>query len=129
MKRLACILFVLAFLVCGLGTARASNILYFVDCLSGTDAMALALAGSGHSVTTVGSSADFATQIGGGGYDLGVFMVQGSSSSNYGDGITALGSFVASGGRAIYTDWSIDNTYAALFDAAWSEPGWDYENY
>lgn len=104
-------------------TAHAStSILYFGDYAIGTDRMAEALGslGAGYSVTTVGSSSAFATQIGLGTYNLGIFMVQDSYPIDYNDGITALGTFVAGGGRSIYTDWYMDNTYAALFGATWT---------
>jgi len=106
-----------------LGPAQAAtDILYFNDYSVGTDRMGEALGGlgAGYSVTTVTSSSDFATQIASGAYDLGIFMVQDYQSSTYADGITALGAFVAEGGRSIYTDWSINNTYAGLFGAAWT---------
>jgi hypothetical protein len=110
-------------LVMGLiGTAQATNILYFNDYNVGTDRMAQALAGlgAGYSVTTVSSSSDFATDIASGTYNLGIFMVQDYSSTNYSGAITALGNFVAAGGRSIYTDWSRNNSYAALFGATWT---------
>jgi hypothetical protein len=47
-------------------------------------------------------------------------MVQDYYPSTYNDGITALATFVAGGGKSIYTDWTSNNTYAALFGAQWS---------
>lgn len=123
MSKVLKIFLTLMMLVGLIGTAQAStSILYFNDYVVGTDRMAGALGGlgAGYSVTTVTSSSDFATQIGGGTYDLGIFMVQASGSSNYADGITALGAFVSGGGRSIYTDWIMDNGYAALFGASWT---------
>ncbi len=101
--------------------AMAGNILYFNDYNVGTDEMAAALAAlSGQfTTTTVSSSAAFASQIATGNYSLGIFMVQDSSPTYYDDGITALGTFVANGGQSIYTDWTQNNTYAALFGAQW----------
>ena len=105
-----------------IGIASASNILYFNDYVVGTDRMGEALTAlSGtHSVTTVSSSSDFATQIASGSYHLGILMVQNYQTSTYADGINALGTFVAAGGRSIYTDWYRDNTYATLFGAQWT---------
>ncbi|MGP8049480.1 MAG: VPLPA-CTERM sorting domain-containing protein [Desulfobaccales bacterium] len=123
MRNLLKIFAVLMLLLGLMGTAQAAtSILYFSDATVGTDHMAGALAalGPGYSVTTVASSSAFATDISSGTYNLGIFMVQGSLSTDYNDGITALGAFVAGGGRAIYTDWSENNTYAALFGATWT---------
>jgi hypothetical protein len=105
-----------------IGVASASDILYFNDYVVGTDRMAEALAAlSGpYGITTVTTSSAFATQIATGNFSLGIFMVQNENPSNYSDGISALGTFVAGGGRSIYTDWTGDNGYAALFGAQWS---------
>jgi hypothetical protein len=106
-----------------IGTAQATtNILYFNDYNVGTDRMAQALAGlgAGYSVTTVSSSGDFATDIASGTYNLGILMVQNWWSTTYDSAITALGTFVAGGGRSIYTDWSMNNSYASLFGASWT---------
>jgi hypothetical protein len=105
-----------------IGVSNASNILYFNDYVVGTDRMGetlTALSGT-HSVTTVLTSSDFATQIASGSYHLGILMVQNSQASTYADGINALGTFVATGGRSIYTDWSMDSNYATLFGAQWT---------
>jgi hypothetical protein len=120
-KKLGVILSVLLFFGM-IGIASASNILYFNDDNVGTDRMAEALADlSGtYGITTVTTSSDFATQIATGNYNLGIFMVQNWGSSTFADGINALGTFVATGGRSIYTDWSMDNNYAALFGAQWT---------
>jgi hypothetical protein len=116
---------VLALIVMSLGTvcsASASSILYYSDFNLGTDAMGQALTAlsGANTVTTATSSADFATKISSGSYNLGVFSAQNFGSSSYGDGINALGAFVAGGGKAIYTDWSMDNIFAALFAAQWT---------
>jgi len=120
-KKLGVILSVLLFFGM-IGIASASSILYFNDYTVGTDRMAEALANlSGtYDITTVTTSSDFATQIATGNYDLGIFMVQNWYSSDFADGINALGTFVATGGRSIYTDWSRNNIYADLFGAQWT---------
>jgi len=134
MHRVLKIAVVLVMLVGLIGTADATtNILYFTDGVQGTDRMAEALAnlvaGGGYSVTTVPNDATgpvvFATQIATpGAYNLGIFMVQTAllDSGDYDGGITALGAFVAAGGRSIYTNCGMDEggSYAALFGAAWT---------
>jgi len=103
------------------GMASAGSILYFNDYNVGTDRMAEALTGLSvtYDINTVISSADFATEIATGNYDLGILMIQNYGAENYADGINALGTFVANGGLSIYTDWSRENTYAALFGVSW----------
>jgi hypothetical protein len=109
-----------------IGLASAStSILYFSDITQKTDPMAVALRelsqlGSSYTVTTAASSTDFATKIAEGTYKIGIFMVQMFYPKDSSDGITALGSFVSKGGRAIYTDWFMDNSYATLFGAHWT---------
>lgn len=103
------------------GIANASSILYYNDYNVGTDRMAGALGAlsGSHTTTVATSSSDFATKIATGSYNLGIFFVQGSGSTFYDDGITALANFVSSGGNAIYTDWSENNSYANQFGASW----------
>ena len=121
MKKFTTFLSIMVMVFFLVATANAGSILYFNDYCVGTDQMAAALAAvaADHTTTTVTSSADFATEIAGGTYDLGIFMKQ-NYYSGHGDGIYALGDFVAGGGAAIYTDWTRNDTYAALFEAAWT---------
>jgi hypothetical protein len=102
--------------------SATSSILYFNDYNVGTDQMAAALAelSGTYNITTASSSADFATDIQTGNFNLGIFMVQNYPPSYYADGISALGTFLANGGSSIYTDWTCDNTYAALFGSQWT---------
>jgi hypothetical protein len=89
--------------------AKAASILYYSDFTVGTDRMAaalLALAGS-HTTTTAASTADFATQIATGNYDLGIFFQQSSSGAGFNTAWTALSNFVDAGGRAIVADWTV----------------------
>lgn len=122
MKKFLVFLCSMALIVGIVGTASAASILYYNDAIVGTDRMggALATFSGTHTVNTVGSSSTFASAIATGGYDLGIFMVQGSGSTSYAGGINALGTFVAGGGLSIYTDWSRNDTYAALFEADWT---------
>ncbi len=101
---------------------HAGSFVYFNDHVVGTDRMAEALASlSGtNTVTTVTSSADFAAALSGGGYDLGILMIQNSGPSSYADGINALSAFVNAGGKAIYTDWTHDNGFASAFGVQWT---------
>jgi len=95
--------------------SRASvGVLYYRDYIFGVDGMAAALSGLGsdYSVTTVSDSSDFETEIATGNYSLGIFFVQGFEASIYPTAINALGGFVAGGGKAIYTDWSRNNSLA-----------------
>ncbi|MGA1795092.1 MAG: PEP-CTERM sorting domain-containing protein [bacterium] len=122
-QRLRILLFTILIVFAGISRANADSILYFNDYCFGTDQMGEALkALSGtHTATQVSTSSDFASLIATGDFDLGIMMIQDSWSDNYSDGIYALSNFVNNeGGRAIYTDWSMDNTYAALFDAQWT---------
>ena len=71
------------------GMASAGSILYFNDYNVGTDRMAEALTGLSvtYDINTVISSADFATEIATGNYDLGILMIQNYGAENYADGI------------------------------------------
>ena len=104
-------------------SAQAANILYFNDSPGKEDSMGIALKSLSpvYSVTTVGDSDKFADLINSGKYQLGIFMVQGRDASEYAGGIEALGEFVSRGGLAIYTDWSRNKDYVALFGAAWTD--------
>ena len=47
-------------------------------------------------------------------------MVLEKDASAFAKGIDALGEFVSKGGLAMYTDWSMNNDYAALFGVKWT---------
>ncbi len=106
-------------------TARvqAAAILYYNDLNVGTDRMAQALAtraGMGDTVVFAANLADFATQIGGGGYQLGIFFQQNSSGAAHDAAHAALGAFVAGGGLGIAADWTRNNGNAALYGAGFT---------
>ena len=121
MKRCVGVLFAL-FLLAGVGTAQAGSILYFNDFSVGTDRMAAALAAvSGTHTTTVASStADFATQLAGGGFDLAIFFQQNSSGAGFDAAFAALATFIGGGGAAIADDWTHNNAHAAAFGATFT---------
>jgi hypothetical protein len=121
MKRCVGILFAL-FLLAGVGTAQAGSILYFNDQSQGTDSMAAALAAlSGTHTTTVASSpADFATQLAGGGFDLGIFFQQFALGADYDAAFAALATFIGGGGAAIADDWTRNDAHAAAFGATFT---------
>ena len=100
--------------------ADAASIVYYNDFVLGTDAMAGALAGSGHTVTTATSTSQFETLVQGGAFELGIFFVQNNNASSYTSAINALGNFVAGGGRSMYADWSQNASLASLFDAGFT---------
>ena len=104
------------------GAARAASILYYVDMVFGTDAMAHALVNvsASHAVTTAPTLRDFSREIASGAYDLGIFFQQNSAGRNYNTAIAALGTFVVGGGKAIYADWSRNATNGANFDVGYT---------
>jgi len=108
-------------LVVGVRSASASSILYFNDFAVGTDRMAQALADpaitGSHTVTTAATLAGFIAALSGGGYDLAIFFEQSDYGSQYDAAFTALATFIAGGGAAIATDWSLDNNHAYAFNA------------
>ncbi|MCC6727803.1 MAG: PEP-CTERM sorting domain-containing protein [Chthonomonadales bacterium] len=108
--------------VVGLGPARAQSILYYVDLTLGTDQMAAALAAlpGSYTVTTATDPTDFATQIALGTFDLGIFFQQNSSGLSYDAAFTALNAFVAGGGAAIATDWTLNNTHTTGLGATYT---------
>lgn len=97
--------------------ANAAGILYWTDFDLGTNNMAAALSAGGYTFTTATGEADFVTQVGAGGWDAVVFMNQ-NSSNDAAQG--AISTWVGGGGKAIYADWTRDNTVAAFFDAAFT---------
>ena len=76
--RRSIILALIIALTVGTEAARASSILYFNDLSRGIDQMAdgLAALSATYSVTVATSTADFATKIASGGYDMGIFFQQ-----------------------------------------------------
>lgn len=112
-----------AILLLGVGRADAAAILYFNDLSLGTDRMGEALAtrvGLGDTVTVATDPTDFATQIGGGGFDLGIFFQQNSSGGDYDAAHSALGTFVAGGGKGIGADWTLNDTHAGEYGAGYT---------
>jgi len=109
MRRFLAALVALAFLMSGVGKAKAANILYYVDGNNGTDQMALALAAlaPGDTTTVATSPLDFAAKIAlPGVYQLGIFSAQESYSPDYSTALAALATFVqSSGGKAIVDSW------------------------
>lgn len=82
--------------------SQAANVLYWTDFAVGNDAMAAALSGSTHTVTTAGNEGDFVAKVGAGGWDLVVYFNQ---SNGNGNAHTAIESWVNGGGKSIFGDW------------------------
>jgi len=99
------------------GSAQAAQILYWADFVAGTDAMAAALATSGHTVTTSTNQADFVSDVAAGGWDLVIFMNQATSNAS---AQTAIQGWVTGGGRAILADWTRNAATGAVFDATYT---------
>jgi hypothetical protein len=100
--------------------SQAANFVYYTDSVLGTDKFLSALAGSGSTYTQATDSTNFLSLLNTNTFDVGAIFVQGSSASNYTSAINGLGSFVASGGKAIYSDWSRDSSLAAQFGAGFT---------
>lgn len=94
-----------------------TRVLYFADGISGTDYMAPALTSLGCIVTTVTTHAAFQTAIATpADFDVAIEFIQ----SNFPDptSVTALANFMAiPGKKGMYSDWSLNNSYAANFGA------------
>lgn len=82
--------------------AQAANVLYWTDHVIGTDAMAAALAGSSHTVTTAANEGDFVSKVGTGGWDLVVYFNQNSGNAS---AQSAIQTWVGGGGKSIFGDW------------------------
>jgi hypothetical protein len=102
-------------LTIGARRADAASILFFEDFTVGTSSMTPALVG--HTVTTAADPGNFATLLGGGGFDLAIFLQQNSSGSGYDNAFAAIATFLSGGGRAIAADWTRNNAHAAAFGA------------
>jgi hypothetical protein len=100
--------------------AQAANFLYYSDFVLGTDQFQSALAASGNTYTVATDATNFLTLLQTNTYDVGAFFVQNNDAFNYTAAINGLGSFVASGGKAIYADWSRDSALAAQFGAGFT---------
>ena len=99
------------------GSAATVSIVYLDVGQVGTDQMQAALngLGSGFSVTVATSAAAFQSDLTSGGYNVGIFLLNSGSASNYSSAIDALGTFAADGGGAIYSDMSKDTSLATQF--------------
>lgn len=87
------------------GLASAANILLYDDFTLSANPWSAAITGLGHSLTTATSDAMFATFLGAGTWDLAVLQLDLGS-----DGVaeSALGAYIASGKKAIASDWEAD---------------------
>jgi len=115
----------IAVVLVGGASARADDILYFVDASTSTDRMAQALAtfAGTHNVTSTNNTTTFINQLATGNYELAIFFEQSSNGANYDASIAALGAYIDGGGRGILTDWTRNNTHAAQFDASFTGGG------
>ena len=91
-----------------------ASVLYFTDGTLGTDQMLVSLESYGSSITlsVVTTSAAFADSIITHSYDIAILLVQNYQASNYTDGINALINFINEGGIGMYSDWSLNSTFA-----------------
>ena len=95
--------------------AQAADILYWSDKSVGVDAMDAALAASGHTITTASNETDFVTKVTTGGWDLVVNFNQNSPNDA---AVSATNSWVAGGGKAIFTHWL--SSAGAAFGASYT---------
>ncbi|MHA3770580.1 Ig-like domain-containing protein [Verrucomicrobiota bacterium sgz303538] len=100
--------------------ADAANIIYLRDAVSSTDQLATALIESGHSLTEAASVDEFGKQLSSGSFELGVLEIQSSDPQEYASAITALQTFVANGGKAVYSEWSGKSSFSAPFGATFT---------
>lgn len=100
----------------------AANILVFEDYLVGTSAIPGALTLSGQCTsgvcTTTTDESSFLSALSGGSWDLVVFAEQ--SSSNYDSSVSALASYLATGGKVIAQTWATDDGLYALMEASYA---------
>ncbi len=109
---------VLASVLAAATPASAADVLYRVDFSIGTDFMAQALAGSGHTVTTVSGNL--------GGVDLSAFdlVVYANQNSFVPGGDTGrLNSYIGTGGKVIFTDWTRSAGTLPLLNSAFTGGG------
>jgi len=115
-------LLVLIGLFCITG-AWAQNVLYWSDYDLGTNAVYAALGDLGWSTTVATDAADFNTKLGAGGWDVSCLLIQ-NYSTPYGTGwATAFGnvdSYLAGGGKMVFTDWTRDATRGASFGVTYT---------
>ncbi len=97
--------------------AHAANVLYYADWFVGTNYVLPALNAGGHTVTQATDWTDFNNKLAGGGFGLAVALVQGWA--QYPD-LATLTNFINSGGSVIFTDWTRDASYGALFGATYT---------
>ena len=95
--------------------AQAADILYWSDKAVGFDAMDAALAASGHTIITASDETDFVTKINAGGWSLVVNFNQYSANNA---AVSATNSWVAGGGKAIFTHWM--SSAGAAFGASYT---------
>jgi hypothetical protein len=110
----------------------ATSIVYYDVGQVGTDEMQAALngLGSGFTVTDAASAAAFQTDIASGSYNIGIFLLNSGSASDYSSAINALGTFAAGGGGAIFSDMSSSSTLDAQFGLSSyaTSPNWTSMN-
>lgn len=102
-------------------SAHAANILYYTDYVIGTDYMdeALTSLAGTHTTTTASDDTDFATLLGGGGFDLAILFAQNYGAGSYLTAVNALDAFLSAGGKGIFTDYSQNASVASTLGFSW----------
>lgn len=98
-------------------TASAAGVLYFSDYSLQTNALDTAIDNLSLARTNAVDEADFVTQLGAGGWDVVVLLVQNNPQVA---AQTALEGWVIGGGKSIYADWTLNASTALVFNAAFT---------
>lgn len=126
MKRIVSIALVLAALIlvaaacapAGSAAPPAYDILYYFDDFYSTDPyVRSALDAAGHTVTQTSDASVFDAELGSGAYDLAIVLNQ---NDDLAIDTVALDAYVADGGRVIATDWTMTDSFAAIFDTSFT---------
>lgn len=104
---------ILVGLLCLSGAMAQPKVLYWTDANVGVNAVEAALADLGWDVTMATDEVDYNNQLGVGGWDITCLLLQ--EKYVYDTDFANLGSYIAGGGKVLYTDWTMDTTRGAWF--------------